>query len=135
MKRTPACLLFLLLSALFLTGCGNGSDRRGQTQYLGGFRARQETGRANFDNVSYWDGDGAHGSPSVKIDLSEQRAYFYKGGELVGVSVISTGREGHNTPTGSFKIQQKDIDHVSSLYGNYVDREGNIIKKDIDRNK
>ncbi len=133
MKR--AFVFFLLISAVFLLqGCRTGGHRRAG-DYLGGFRPPQQQGRANFDNVSYWDGDGAQGPASIKISLGEQRAYFYKGGELVGVSVISTGREGFNTPTGSFKIQQKDIDHVSSIYGNYVDRDGNILKKDIDRRK
>ena len=42
------------------------------------------------------------------------------------VSIISTGREGFGTPTGSWKLQQKDIDHKSSLYGDYVDGNGNI---------
>ena len=52
------------------------------------------------DTVSYWDGDGVSGKPSIKIKLSEQRAYFYKGGELVGISQLSTGREGSDTPSG-----------------------------------
>ncbi len=95
----------------------------------------KEEQRANFDNVSYWDGDHAQGSPSISISLGEQRAYFYKGTELVGISVISTGREGFDTPQGRFKILQKNRDHVSSLYGNYVDRDGNIIQKDIDTKK
>ena len=75
------------------------------------------------------------GPPSIRISLSEQRAYFYKGGELVGVSAISTGREGFSSPTGSFKIIQKDKDHVSSLFGDYVDREGRIIQKEVDTRK
>ena len=51
------------------------------------------------DTVSYWDGDSASGSPSVKISLGEQRAYFYKGGVLVGVSQLPTGREGSTRPS------------------------------------
>ena len=135
MKLSLRCL-FLLLAAWGTGGC-NSSDPRyaGGTQYLGGFQPGRNTGRANFDNVSYWDGDGVSGSPSVRISLSEQRAYFYKGGELVGVSTISTGREGHNTPPGSYKIQQKDQDHKSSLYGDYVDHDGNVLKKEIERGK
>jgi lipoprotein-anchoring transpeptidase ErfK/SrfK len=75
------------------------------------------------------------GAPSVHISLSEQRAYFYKGGQLAGISWISTGREGKNTVTGNFHIIQKDKDHKSSLYGDYVDAQGKIVKKDIDRSK
>jgi lipoprotein-anchoring transpeptidase ErfK/SrfK len=65
------------------------------------------------------------------IDVSSQEARFYKGGKLVGKSPISTGREGYQTPSGSFSIIQKDKDHLSNLYGNYVDSAGNIVEKNI----
>src|SRR3954470_13149802 len=109
LKPAKSALLALVALGLMLGGCAS-HDRGRQPDYLGGFRPQQDEQRANYDNVSYWDGDGAHGSPSIKISIGEQRAYFYKGGELVGVSVLSTGREGHDTPTGTYKIQQKDID-------------------------
>jgi lipoprotein-anchoring transpeptidase ErfK/SrfK len=104
-----------------------------ETLYLGGGRTKPKDTRANFDNVSYWDGDGVSGSPRVRISLREQRAYFYKGSDLVGISVISTGREGYNTPTGHYRITQKDKDHVSSRFGDYVDASGYPIQKEIDR--
>lgn len=127
---------FFLLAALFITGCANNDPRtREDTVYLGGFKRQNQPQRANFDNVSYWDGDHVSGAPSVKISLSEQRAYFYKGSELVGISVVSTGREGFGTTAGSFKIIQKDKDHVSSRFGDYVDANGGIIQKEIDRDK
>jgi hypothetical protein len=69
------------------------------------------------DDISYWEGDGVPGSPLVRIHLREQKAYFYKGGHLVGVSRISTGREGKDTPPGRFKIIQKSKDHRSNIYG------------------
>src|SRR4051812_3621772 len=134
LKRSFPALMILSAVALMMGVCATGG-KRGGPDYMGGFHPQQDSQRANYDNVSYWDGDGAHGSPSIKISLGEQRAYFYKGGELVGVSVISTGREGHDTPTGTFKIQQKDIDHKSSLYGDYTTPGGEVVKKDIDRGK
>jgi lipoprotein-anchoring transpeptidase ErfK/SrfK len=128
----------LLLAVLTLAGC-HSLDRRFRdgTQYLGGFhRGQQNAGRAPHDDVSYWDGDGVRGAPTIRINLAEQRAYFYKGGELVGISTISTGREGFNTPMGRFRIQQKDKDHTSSIYGDYIDAQtGEIIQKEIDRSK
>jgi lipoprotein-anchoring transpeptidase ErfK/SrfK len=42
------------------------------------------------------------------IDLDQQRAYFYKGDQIVGVSIVSTGREGYDTPPGEFRITEKD---------------------------
>lgn len=80
---------------------------------------------------SYWHGAWMTGSPSVRISLKEQKAYFYKGGRLAGVSLISSGREGRNTVTGNFHIIEKDKDHHSSLFGDYVDANGKIVQKNI----
>ena len=87
------------------------------------------------DTVSFWDGDGVPGDPHIEIRLPEQRAYFYKGETLVGVSQVSTGREGYNTPSGNFKVLQKDKDHRSSLYGDYVDANGTVVKANVEAGK
>lgn len=84
---------------------------------------------------SYWDGDGISGSPSIVINLSKQTASFFKGGKLVGVSAISSGREGFGTPPGSYKILQKNIDHKSNLYGDFVDASGTVVVKNVDVKK
>ena len=119
-----------------LTGCGEDDPRLayGQTQYLGGVYG-EPSSTAPIDNVSYWDGDGVPGKPSIKISLGEQRAYFYKGGQLVGISQLSTGREGLDTPAGQYKITQKDVDHASSRYGDYVDANDNVVVPNIDNEK
>jgi lipoprotein-anchoring transpeptidase ErfK/SrfK len=118
-----------------LSGCEEDVRFSGQAQYLGGIYGTSPTVGAPPDTVSYWDGDGVPGKPSVKISLGEQRAYFYKGGTLVGISQLSTGREGLNTPGGHFSIIQKDVNHVSSKYGDYVDAAGNVVKQNVDVNK
>jgi hypothetical protein len=125
----------IILSGFVLLFAGCGSDPRlnEKVAYLGSHKV--DPRRANFDDVSYWDGDGVSGSPSLRISLGEQRVYFYKGDELVGVSLISSGREGLNTVTGDFHIIQKDKDHASSLFGDYVDANGVVVKKDIERKK
>ncbi|MDP9291875.1 MAG: L,D-transpeptidase family protein [Verrucomicrobiota bacterium] len=132
----------IFLGLLFcLTGCGTDPRVSRETEYLGAggaVYAKPYSGTyplPTFDTISYWDGDGVGGKPSVKIRLGEQRAYFFRGGQLVGVSLLSTGREGFNTPHGNFSIIQKDKDHVSSRFGDYVDANGNIIQKDVDRDK
>jgi hypothetical protein len=128
----------ILLTVIFTGACSSNDPRYDtRTQYLGGFHSTQHAPRrAAADTVSYWDGDGVSGAPSIRISLSEQKAFFFKGGELVGVSAISTGREGFGTSTGSFKIIQKDKDHHSNLYGDYVDAQtGEVVMKDIDVKK
>lgn len=130
--------LFIALSVL-AAGCARDPRLSSETAYLGGRGVPARPGeekRMNYDNISYWDGDHASGSPRIRLRISEQKAYFYKGDHLVGVSIISTGREGFSTPSGSFKLQQKNRDHVSSVYGDYVDaKTGEVVKKDIDRRK
>jgi len=125
----------LSVALLFLAaGCGEDPRYSAQTQYLGGVYGSAPAGPPQ-DSVSYWDGDSASGSPSITISLREQRAYFYKSGVLVGVSQLSTGREGLNTPYGHFSIIQKDQNHVSSLFGDYVDAAGNVVKPNVDITK
>ena len=119
------------VSALLIGGCEIDDPRfSAETQYLGGTYGAAPTG-APQDSISYWDGDGLGGKPTIKISISQQRAYFYKGGLLVGISQLSTGREGTNTPTGKYSIIQKDKDHVSNLYGDYVDSQGNVVMPNV----
>lgn len=135
MRFRPVISATILLFAALLAGCADDPRYDRETAYLGDSGRIFHEREPSFDNVSYWDGEGVPGSPKIVIRLGNQRAYFYKGSTLVGVSAISTGREGFHTPTGSYKVIEKDIDHVSSKYGNYVDAYGNILMKDIDTTK
>ncbi|MDB5698940.1 MAG: ErfK/YbiS/YcfS/YnhG family protein [Alphaproteobacteria bacterium] len=60
----------------------------------------------------------ARGGVRVVISLPQQRAYVFRGGELFGTSPVSTGRRGHETPVGTFRILQKKVDHYSNIYDN-----------------
>ncbi|HEX5175870.1 MAG TPA: L,D-transpeptidase [Chthoniobacteraceae bacterium] len=76
--------------------------------------------------------DRHSGRPSIVVSLRAQEAYLYRGKVLVASSRISSGREGYRTPIGRFRVTRKDIDHRSSLYGDYVDDSGNIVKANVD---
>jgi ankyrin repeat protein len=52
----------------------------------------------------------------VVIDLSEQRATLFRGGEAVLSSEVSTGKEGYRTPTGEYVISNKHKSWTSTLY-------------------
>src|SRR5438132_13276146 len=69
---------------------------------------------------------------SVEIDLQEQRAYLLQNGRPVLASPISSGRYGHLTKGGAFKILEKERSHYSSLYGKIVDASGNTVVADAD---
>lgn len=58
-----------------------------------------------------------NGAPvMVVVSISDQRAYVYRGGERIAISTVSTGKPGHETPTGVFPILQKQKVHHSTLY-------------------
>ncbi len=128
--RLGVCLMLAALA-----GCAT-HDRRltsSTTRYLtsGGDVVAKPSSVGINDTVSYWDGDGVPGSPSITINLGEQKAFFYKDGRLVGVSMISSGREGYRTPPGQYKVLQKSKDHVSNLYGDYVDHGDNVMVANV----
>lgn len=83
--------------------------------------------------VSYgwWDKPaGLEGAHHIVVDTELQEAHYYIAGQRVGKSRISSGKAGHGTPRGTFKVLAKDADHKSSSYGSVVDAEGNTLIAD-----
>jgi L,D-transpeptidase catalytic domain len=83
----------------------------------------------------YWNGDSVPGSPKIVVSIAEQRAYFFKGKNLVGETTVSTGKPGFGTPPGQYTVLSKDATHVSTVFGDYVDDAGNVVKSNIDSRK
>lgn len=52
----------------------------------------------------------------IMVSLATQRAIVYRNGVPIGITTVSTGKPGHETPTGVFTILQKNKDHRSNLY-------------------
>ncbi len=55
---------------------------------------------------------------SITVSLPDQRAYVYRDGEIIGVTTVSTGSRGRETPVGDYTILQKKPFHRSNLYSN-----------------
>lgn len=58
------------------------------------------------------------GPVAVVVSIPEQRVHVYRNGIRIAVSTCSTGKPGHETPTGVFVVLQKDKHHRSSTYNN-----------------
>jgi lipoprotein-anchoring transpeptidase ErfK/SrfK len=67
----------------------------------------------------------------VRISISKQRAYLMVGDEIYIDSPISSGKRSGMTPTGTFRISQKDPDHRSSVYGEFVDSRGRVVRSAV----
>jgi len=69
---------------------------------------------------------------SIEIDLQDQMVYLIEGGQVALAAPISSGRAGHLTETGSFRIISKEQNHYSNMYGKIVDARENTIVSDAD---
>jgi hypothetical protein len=140
MKYHPFLTVAAAAAAILaLNSCGpGGSAGSDYLAGIGGPIQRQTSGGPHHpppaipDHVSYWDGDNVSGSPLIRINRRDQKAYFYKSGELVGVSLISSGREDKGTPPGNYKITDKSKNHKSNLYGIFRNAAGETIDESVD---
>ena len=69
------------------------------------------------------------------VSLTDQRAYFFKGKKIIGESNISTGKKDYETPPGKYRVIQKDEHHVSSIYGDFVGEDGEVVKANVSSRK
>jgi hypothetical protein len=83
----------------------------------------------------YWRGGNFSGPAKIVVHKAEQRAYFYKGHRLIGESTVSTGKRGFDTPPGHYHVIEKDKNHISSEFGDYIDDRGEVVKSNIDVRK
>jgi hypothetical protein len=128
--RTHYRIALSLCALIFCTSCAEMQTQL-ETQGRVVSDALKTALAAPHAKRAYWHGGDFKGAPKIVVHLHEQRAYFYKGKHLVGESNISTGKRGYETPPGKYRVIQKDKDHVSSEYGDYVDKEGVIIERNI----
>ena len=129
-RKQIALILVTLGTIPFLTGCADvRNDLTAQVQRLPEFFSGATA------SEGYWHGDSVRGSAKIVVHVGEQRAYFYKGHKLVGESTVSTGKRGFDTPPGHYRVIQKDKDHVSSEFGDYVNKSGGVVKSNIDVRK
>ncbi len=89
--------------------------------------SRQEPVKVNTSLLRQATPDNVH----VVVSLARQRAYLMIGDQVVVDSPISSGKRGHSTPTGHFSVLEKDPDHRSSIYGDYVDSSGRVVRAGI----
>ncbi len=96
---------------------------RGASAYIN----RQEPLKVNQSVLKQATPDNVH----VRVSLPKQRAYLMVGEQIAADSPISSGKAGHSTPSGHFSVLEKDPDHRSSIYGDYVDGSGRTVRSGI----
>lgn len=71
------------------------------------------------------------GNSFFVVDLDGQRVYFYVDKKLTAASALASGRKYYRTETGDYTVGQKDLNHRSSSYGNFVSRGGGTVMSDV----
>jgi lipoprotein-anchoring transpeptidase ErfK/SrfK len=67
----------------------------------------------------------------IAVSISKQRAYLMVGEEIVADAPISSGKRGHESPRGHMRVLEKDPNHHSSLYGDFVDHSGRVVRAGV----
>ena len=67
----------------------------------------------------------------IVVSIPKQRAYLMAGEQIAADGPISSGKRGHSSPTGHMHVLEKDPNHHSSLYGDFVDNSGRIVRAGI----
>lgn len=117
--RGSFCLLKSL--AVIVTGMVGAS--------CGMFNSRTTIPRAErklFD----WHDEGGSGKVSIRISLPDQIAEIERGGRPIGWCYVATGKEGHGTKAGNYKVTEKIEDKYSNRYGWIEDELGNVVYGD-----
>ena len=70
-------------------------------------------------------------SLSILVSLSKQRAYLLVDGKVAVDTPISSGKRNGWTHKGDFEILEKDPDHHSTLYGDFINEEGRIVRSGV----
>jgi len=88
---------------------------------------RQPPLKVNQSLLSQATQDNTH----IVVSLPKQRAYLMIGDNIVADGPISSGKRGHSTPSGHFTVMEKDPNHHSSIYGNFVDGSGRVVRAGV----
>ncbi len=88
---------------------------------------RQEPVKVNQSLLKQVVPDSVH----LVVSLTKQRAYLMTGDQIVIDSPISSGKRGHTSPTGHLSVLEKDPKHHSTLYGDFVDSSGRIVRAGV----
>lgn len=114
-SNSPVVFITPLALALFATSCG----------------IFQPSLTRKTKTVLYeWRDDGGPGELCVEINLSQQIAIYKRGDRQIGWSFVCSGKDGHSTSPGNYKIMEKMPVKFSNRYGWIADAAGNVTNGD-----
>jgi lipoprotein-anchoring transpeptidase ErfK/SrfK len=126
MKRV--CLTtIIVVAAVALAGLARAQLFGPKMKKPGELIQKQAPMKVNQDLLKQATPDIAH----IVVSIPKQRAYLMIREEIVADAPVSPGKRGHETPRGHFTVMEKDPNHHSSLYGDFVDGSGRVVRAGV----
>jgi lipoprotein-anchoring transpeptidase ErfK/SrfK len=126
MKRV--CLTtIIVVAAVALAGLARAQLFGPKMKKPGELIQKQVPMKVNQDLLKQATAENTH----IVVSIPKQRAYLMIGEEIVADGPVSSGKRGHETPRGHFTVMEKDPNHHSSLYGDFVDRSGRVVRAGV----
>jgi lipoprotein-anchoring transpeptidase ErfK/SrfK len=126
LKRIPAVLTLVAFALLALVPDASAQlFKPRKVKQPGAYISKQPVAKIDRDLESQINPENS----TVVISLGQQRAFLkIRGTDNVYIDTpISSGKRTGMTPTGEFTVLEKDADHRSSVYGDFVDRRTNRV--------
>jgi lipoprotein-anchoring transpeptidase ErfK/SrfK len=138
----------LLLLGIFITCCGRidaappaKPQAQGQTQRQTQMQAqtqtqmrkpaelirRQEAIKINQAILKQVTAENSH----IVVSIPKQRAYLMLQDKIAVDAPVSSGKRGHESPRGHMHVLEKDPNHHSTLYGDFVDHSGRVVRAGV----
>jgi lipoprotein-anchoring transpeptidase ErfK/SrfK len=126
MKRV--CLTtIIVVAAVALAGLARAQLFGPKMKKPGELIQKQVPMKVNQDRLRQATAENTH----IVVSIPKQRAYLMIGEEIVADGPVSSGKRGHETPRGHFTVMEKDPNHHSSLYGDFVDGSGRVVRAGV----
>nr|WP_093191919.1 L,D-transpeptidase family protein [Thiocapsa sp. KS1] len=123
-------ILPLLIAAAFIVGCAQSPTRPAPERQPSDVSESAEDARASDRETDQADGEASvepvaestaeETKRALTIQIGSQSFVYSEGDQVVRTGPISSGREGHGTPRGTFSVLSKQKDKVSSRYTNQL---------------
>jgi lipoprotein-anchoring transpeptidase ErfK/SrfK len=127
MKPTYPGIIGASAALVVIAGITSGQDPQTQMRKPSELIRKQEPLKVNQALLKQATADNTH----IVVSIPRQRAYLMMGQQIIADGPISSGKRGHSSPTGHLHVLEKDPNHHSNLYGDFVDRSGRIVRAGV----
>jgi lipoprotein-anchoring transpeptidase ErfK/SrfK len=127
MKPTYPAIIAASMTLVVIAGITSGQAPQTQMRKPSELIRKQEPLKVNQGLLKQAIADNTH----IVVSIPRQRAYLMIGQQIAADGPISSGKRGHSSPTGHLHVLEKDPNHHSNLYGDFVDRSGRIVRAGV----